>query len=294
MKLSTRSIYGVKAMVELASAPSDVPVPLSVISSRQGISQPYLEQILALLKKASLIEGRLSTIISRAGFSCFGDYIAFVKNDKTGRQASLLVSKLTTNYTYFMRERQHYDFLRDVALPELKPRIVDNDLRIWSAGCSSGEEAYTAAMVVDQYLSIEKPYWDSTKLATDISENVLAQAQRATYPIQRMGELPEEWKRLYFDDIGQGQYQITSKLRNEVLFAKFNLMDSFSRFSKKFHIIFCRNVMIYFNGETRAGLVEKFYDALAPGGYLFIGLSEVLTNADTDFTYIMPAVYKKV
>ncbi len=242
--------------------------------------------------KISLVEGRLHAILTKRGFQSFEEFTDYVEQDKTGEAITLLVSRLTTNYTYFMREDKHYKFMTETALPLLTPSIRDRDLRIWSAGCSSGEEPYTTAMVLSEYFGIKKNEWDLTVLATDISQKVLAEAKRAVYPADKLSNLSSELKLKYFSKLSSEEYQVKPELAKNVQFGVFNLMDPFP-FKKKFHIIFCRNVMIYFNAQTRASLAERYYDALVPGGYLFIGLSETLANAKTRFEYVKPAIYRR-
>ncbi len=244
-----------------------------------------------LEKKRTLIEGRLSNTIQRKGFADFSSYIDYALDDPD--EITLLVSRLSTNYTYFMREEQHYRFLRERVLPEWVPRIKDRDLRIWSAGCSSGEEAYTTAMVLREHLTGEAKNWDTTILATDISENVLGLARKGIYPEEEMRNLPEHYKKLYFKQVEPGLFQIADNLRKQVVFGNLNLMEQKFPFKRRFHVIFCRNVMIYFDNKTREQLAERFYDWLMPGGYMFIGLSETMANLKTRFEYIMPAIYTR-
>jgi len=247
-----------------------------------------------LAKKKTLIEGRLSTPIAQAGFDNFHDYIEDVFKDKTGSKINVLMTKLTTNYTYFMREETHYKFMQEVALPYWTSTIKDHDLRIWSAGCASGEEAYTIVMVLCEYFGLHKKEWDTTVLATDISTKVLGIARSGVYPEEHFERLPKTWKSKYFTEIGEEQYKVTAAMAKDVVFSQFNLMGDFSRFKKKFHIIFCRNVMIYFDTPTKEALIKRFHNALAVGGYLFIGLSETLSGISGDFEQIAPAIYRRV
>lgn len=246
-----------------------------------------------LEKKRTLIEGRLSNTIIQQGYTSFHDYIEDVVNDKSGAKVNEIVTRLTTNYTYFMREEAHYQFMLQTALPEWTNKIKNRDLRVWSAGCSSGEEAYTAAMVIHEFFGLSREGWDTTILATDISPKVLEIARAGVYPEAHLERLSEKWRRKYFKNIGPDQWKATDTLTREVVFAQFNLMSSFSRFRRKFHIIFCRNVMIYFDNPTKVALTKKFYDALEVGGYLFVGLSETLSGTNSDFTQIAPAIYRK-
>lgn len=247
-----------------------------------------------LEQKQTLVEGRLWSVIQKHGFKSLDEYFQFVVADKTGEEAKTLVTRLTTNYTYFMREEQHYKFLTGRVLPDLVPVLRDKDLRIWSAGCSSGEEPYTTAMVLDDYFGPSKREWDCKVLATDISPQVLQMAKEAMYPEDRLKNLPAEWKRKYFDKVKDTDlFHVRPAIQQEVIFRSFNLMERNFPFKKKFHVIFCRNVMIYFNKETRDALVERYYDALEVGGYLFIGLSETVSKTDTRFTFVQPSIYRK-
>ena len=247
-----------------------------------------------LEKKRALIEGRLSNTITQAGFDGFHEYIEDVLNDKSGIKINMLMTKLTTNYTYFMREEAHYRFMEKTALPYWVAAIKNRDLRIWSAGCASGEEAYTTAMVLCEWFGSKKKEWDTTILATDISIKVLEMAKRGIYPKEHFENLPELWTKKYFTKIGDEEYKVSDNMAKEVVFSQFNLMGDFGRFRKKFHIIFCRNVMIYFDSQTKAALIRKFYDTLEVGGYLFIGLSETLSGISGDFQQVAPAIYRKV
>jgi len=247
-----------------------------------------------LEKKRKLVEGRLYNSVVESDFESYGEYIDDVLSDRSGAKINTLMTKLTTNYTYFMREETHYKFMEEVALPQWTSKIKDHDLRIWSAGCASGEEPYTTAMVLSEWFGMKKKEWDTTILATDISVRVLEMAKEGVYPEEHFEHLPKAWKTKYFNKIGDEEYRVTEALAKEVVFTQFNLMGDFSRFRKKFHIIFCRNVMIYFDTPTKAALVKRFHDVLETGGYLFIGLSETLSGISGDFRQIAPAIYKRV
>ena len=247
-----------------------------------------------LEKKRTLIEGRLSNYITQAGFKNFHDYLEDVFNDRSGSKINSLMTKLTTNYTYFMREETHYKFMQEVALPYWVSVIKNRDLRIWSAGCASGEEAYTTVMVLNEFFGPRKREWDTTVLATDISVKVLDMAKNGIYPDAHFDHVPKAWKTKYFTKIGEDQHKVSEAMAKEVVFTQFNLMGDFSRFRKKFHIIFCRNVMIYFDVPTKATLARKFHDALEVGGYLFVGLSETLSGIAGDFQQIAPSIYRRV
>ena len=246
-----------------------------------------------LSQKKNLIAGRLQNYISRSQFNTFTEFYDHVINDKTGEAITLLIDKLTTNYTYFLREIEHYDFFNSTVLPHIISTEKNRDMRIWSAGCSSGEEAYTIAMYVDEFFKGNRNGWDTKILATDISERVLTLASEGVYLSESLEPLKPEWRKSYFKKIDNDNSQVIESLRREILFRKFNLMERNLPFKKKFHIIWCRNVMIYFDLQTKNELVERFYDVTEPGGYMFIGHSESVTRGETRYRYVMPAIYRK-
>ena len=257
----------------------------SYIKANYGI---YLKE-----EKRTLLTGRLQNVLAQAGFNNFTDYFSYIVADKTGNAVIALVDQITTNHTFFMRESDHFYFFRDTVLPYLEKTVKNHDLRIWCAASSSGEEPYTLAMIVDEFFGKEKLYWDSKILATDISSKVLNIAKDGVYGKERISPLPATWKMNYLKKVGADNYQITEKIKNEVIYRKFNLMDTVFPFKKKFHVIFCRNVMIYFDNDTKENLINKLYDCMEYGGFLFIGHAESINRDSSDFKYIQPAVYRK-
>lgn len=246
-----------------------------------------------LSQKKAMVEGRLGTFLPSRGYDKFSSYFQYMLNDRTGIEASALVNKLTTNYTFFMREVNHFNYFRDTILPYLVSTVKDRDLRIWSAGCSSGEEPYTLAMIMKEYFGKSAFYWNSKILATDISLQVLELAVKATYSDEQIKDLPGKWKMQYFESAENGGNRLVQSIREEVIFQKFNLMETHFPFKQKFHVIFCRNVMIYFDNETKRQLVNRLYDCTATGGYLIIGHSEAINRKETRYQPVMPAVYRK-
>lgn len=244
-------------------------------------------------RKKSLVVGRLQNVLLQKRFNSFLEYYNYVISDKTGEAAVTLLNKITTNHTFFMREPAHFYYFKDTVLPYLTETVNDKDLRIWSAGCSTGEEAYTLAMIMQDYYGHKKPLWDTRILATDISNKVLEAAQKGEYRNKDIELLPLHWRTNYFEKIDNDKSIVINKIKNEVIFRLFNLMNTSFPFKKKFHVIFCRNVMIYFDTKTRIELVSKFYDFMVPGGFLFIGHSESLNREKTRFKYVIPAVYRK-
>lgn len=244
-------------------------------------------------KKKALVVGRLQNILYTKNFSSFSEYIDYVMSDKTGEAIVTLVNKLTTNHTFFMREADHFEYFKSTVLPFWASSLKKSkDLRIWSAGCSSGEEPYTLAMIISEYFGHEKNLWDTRVLATDISLKVIENANKGIYSNENIESLPKSWKMKYFNRYDNDRSVICDSIKNEVIFRIFNLMNAFP-FKKKFHVIFCRNVMIYFDAQTKRELVNKFYEYTEPGGYLFIGHSESLNREESGYKYILPAVYRK-
>ncbi|MEM1485281.1 protein-glutamate O-methyltransferase CheR [Oscillospiraceae bacterium PP1C4] len=245
-----------------------------------------------LMKKRVLIEGRLSNMLRERGLTSFQQYMDILFKDRTGTEVTNLLNKLTTNHSYFMRESEHFNYMVSHVLPYLEKNRPNHDLRIWSAGCSAGQEAYTMAMAIDEYFGMQKNLWDTTILATDISNNILDKAKLAIFAADNIKDIPESWRKKYFTPLSDGNYQVCDKIRKQVVFKPHNLMEPFS-FKKPFDLIFCRNVMIYFDAQTKESLVNKFYDSTAVGGYLFIGHSEVINRETMKYTYIKPAIYQK-
>ncbi|MDE7432917.1 MAG: protein-glutamate O-methyltransferase CheR, partial [Lachnospiraceae bacterium] len=206
----------------------------------------------------------------------------------------MLVNFLTTNHTYFMREFQHFEYFKNVVLPWLKQKEKNRkDLRIWCGAASTGEEPYMIAMVLADFFGLERSQWDTKVLATDISTKVLQQAIAGVYNAEQLTNVPEQWKRHFFKPIlGGTQYMVKDELKQEVLFRQFNLMDPFP-FKKKMHTIFLRNVMIYFDEKTKCELLQKVYDYLEPGGYLFVGMTETLDRNSVPFQIIQPSIFRK-
>jgi chemotaxis protein methyltransferase CheR len=244
-------------------------------------------------EKQALVTGRLQSVLAEHNFPDFSAYFNYVVMDKTGEAAVTLMNKITTNHTFFMREPEHFYYFRDTVLPFLKNSVTSKDLRIWSAGCSSGEEPYTLAMIIDEFFGKEKMWWDAKVLATDISNKVLETAQKGIYSNTDLAPLPPSWRLNYFKKQDAMNSVVSDPIKNEVIYRRFNLMNQVFSFKKKFHVIFCRNVMIYFNEETKWELVNKFYDCTERGGYLFVGHAESLNRELTKYRFVMPAIYRK-
>ncbi len=246
-----------------------------------------------LEKKRELIRDRLVNYLAGHGYESYGEFIDRCIEDPSGKHAVFLVDMLTTNHTYFCREPVHFEFMTKEVLPWLKRECCDSrDLRIWSAASSSGEEAYTLAMTMNDFFGSTARTWEKTILATDISRKSLKTAREGIYSGQSLKDVPPKWLEDYFDKLPDGNYEVKKKVRDSVIFRYFNLMKPFP-FKKKMHVVFLRNVMIYFDKSTKAELLKKVYDAMEEGGYLFTGVTESIKEEDPGFEYVEYSIYRK-
>lgn len=247
-----------------------------------------------MTEKKEIIGGRMENYLRRGGWKSYSDYMDDVENDQSGKLEKELVNLLTTNHTFFMREFEHFDFLRTEVLPWLKQKEQGRkDLGIWCGAASSGEEPYMLAMLLVDFFGLEHKFWDTTVLATDISTEVLQTATAGIYTKDKIESLPQKWQRRFLKAMPDGEhYQMTPEIKQEVLFRKFNLMDPFP-FKRKLHVILLRNVMIYFDQPTKQDLVKRVYDALVPGGYFFVGRTETINRGTVPFEIIQPSIFRK-
>lgn len=245
-------------------------------------------------RKKEIVQGRLDNYIHVNGFQNYSEYLYALSADKTGKLEQELVNILTTNHTFFMREFEHFEYLKRVVLPQL--RISEErrrDLCIWCGAASTGQEPYMLAMLLKEFFGLEHDTWDTKVLATDISVEALNHAVKGVYDKEQIESLPDSWKRRFLRAVGGGnQYEITKEIKDEVLFRKLNLMDEFP-FKRKMHIVFLRNVMIYFDKETRDELIAKVYEVMELGGYLFVGRTETVDRNNTPFRMIQPSIFRK-
>lgn len=237
--------------------------------------------------KEELVSARLRKLVRGGGFRCFQDYYRSVVQDRTGKSLLALIDALATNHTSFLREPDHFQFLRDQVVPAMGAR---DPIDVWSAACSTGEEVWTLAMVLDEAL----PHRRVRITASDISNKALSFAQRAVYPAERCHGVSATWLSRYFAAAGRPpvSYQITAALRAQAVFRRINLVESYS-WPHPFPIIFCRNVMIYFDRQTQERVIAGLSRHLEPGGYLFVGHAESLTRVSHSLEYVRPAVYRK-
>lgn len=245
-------------------------------------------------RKREIMEGRLENYVRAKQYTSYMAYMDAIEQDFTGNLEKDLVNMLTTNHTFFMRESEHYDYLKQVVLPEFRAKEASKrDLCIWCGASSTGEEPYTLAMIIKDFFGFEHDKWDTQVLATDVSTAALSRAIAGSYTKEQIEPVPEQWKRRYFKaDKEEEYYTVVPEIKKEVLFRQFNLMSQFP-FRRKMHIIFLRNVMIYFDAPTKKQLVEKIYDVMEPGGYLFIGRTETIDRNTVPLQMIQPSIFKK-
>ncbi len=245
--------------------------------------------------KKELLKARLAKRLRATGCRDVRAYIQQLENDATGTELVCFLDVITTNKTDFFREPQHFDFLAKEVLPNLDKICGSNEpFRLWSAASSTGEEPYTLAIVLQD----NKQFWQrrgTNLLASDLSTQVLEHGRRAVYTMERAACIPRAALTRYFQrgqNRWKGHVRVRPELRDMVEFRRVNLMDPF-RFNKRFHVIFCRNVMIYFDKPTQERLVQKFHDCLVTGGYLFVGHSESLTGIQHRLGFVRPAIYRR-
>lgn len=247
--------------------------------------------------KKELVRARLAKYLRSGHFKSFDDYLDHILQDPTGKAFSVLVDSLSTNLTSFFRETQHFQFLENHFLPlllEKKRDLGKLKIRAWSAGCSSGEEPYSIAITLLESVR-EQGGWDIKVLGTDISTKMVERARRGIYDEQRVAPVSKMRKQRYLVAQKQKQtleYQVGTELRRTVMFNYLNLMEDWP-IQTSLDLIFCRNVMIYFDKPTQERLVNRFYDLLDTGGILFTGHSESLTGISHPFRYVQPTIYSK-
>jgi chemotaxis protein methyltransferase CheR len=241
--------------------------------------------------KENLIAARLGKKLRELRLTSFQAYFDYVTGDATGAAMSVMIDHLTTNHTSFFREARHFQFLCRTIYPALQHRT---QVHIWSAACSSGEEPYSIAMSLLEQAGEEAAAKVKIK-ATDISTRVLEKARGGVYEAERFQGLPVDLLQRYLlkgHNLAANRYQFKSKVRAMIDFGHFNLMDALPE-TYRCSVIFCRNIMIYFDKPTQENLVRRLAERLEDGGYLFIGHSESLNGISHGFEYVSPATYRK-
>jgi chemotaxis protein methyltransferase CheR len=271
-----------------------------------GISKKHFDRLAAFIydysgikmppSKLTMLEGRLRRRLRATGKPTFDAYCDYLfKGGGLEQETIYLIDAVTTNKTDFFREPNHFTFMRNHALPDIMARGT-RSIRAWSSACSTGAEPYTMAIVLEEFSqqNSNTPY---TILATDLSTEVLATAHRGIYPTEMVEPVPPDLRQKYvMRSVAKDrrEVRIIPKLRSKVGFARLNLMDERYSIGDAVHIIFCRNVMIYFDKETQAGVLSRLCDCLLPGGYLFIGHSESVAGFDLPLRTVANTVFQKL
>ncbi len=247
-------------------------------------------------EKQHLVRARLGKRLRNGGFRSFKEYYEHVLNDKKGEELAILLDAISTNTTHFFREKRHFELLTRMVKEHLEQvGQRPSCFRIWSAGCSSGEEPYSIAMTVHDLIKHHKSI-ELKVLATDLSVQMLSTAKLGIYEAIRLGTLPPGFSRAYFRRCSareRARVQVVPEIRKLITFGRFNLMQQTFPFRHPFDAIFCRNVMIYFDRPTQEALIARFHRHLKPGGLFLIGHSESLNALKHDYNYLEPASYRK-
>ncbi|MBB3350714.1 chemotaxis protein methyltransferase CheR [Rhizobium sp. BK049] len=246
--------------------------------------------------KLTMLEGRLRRRLRATNHSTFDDYCDFLFNhDGLVQETVYLIDVVTTNKTDFFREAKHFEYMQTVALPAIANSGV-RTIRTWSSACSTGAEPYTMAMVLAEFAEGRRDVSYSV-LATDLSTDVLQTARQGIYPEDLIAPVPRDLQRKYVlvaKQSGRKEVRINPKLRSRVGFARMNLMDDKYPVGDLMNVIFCRNVLIYFDKQTQAGVLSRLCDCLAKGGYLFIGHSESITGFDLPLKQVSNTVFQRI
>jgi chemotaxis protein methyltransferase CheR len=244
--------------------------------------------------KEPLIKARLGKRMRHHGIESLVEYCGFLRTQADENEFTLVVDALTTNFTNFLREEEHFRFMVQEGLPAVLPK-GQHRFHVWSAASSSGEEPYTIAMYLAEHFPLAQR-WDWRITGSDISTKVLDAAQRGVYAEERVRTIPREWLRKYFQKgVGKwaGHYRVKAALGERVTFRQVNLIEHYQH-SQTFELIFCRNVMIYFDRPTQEQLVNQLCRFLVPQGHLLIGHSESLNGLDVPLRCVRPSIYQRV
>ncbi len=244
--------------------------------------------------KRELVTARLGKRLRATGITDFPTYRKLLESKGGDGEMTHLIDAISTNHTFFFREIKHFEFMRQVVLPAAVKGTPET-FRIWSAASSSGEEPYSIAIDLDDFFR-RHPAWKWQIEATDISTRILERARAGIYAAERLRDVRPDWMPLYFQKgVGEyeGQFRLKAEVRRRVEFTHLNLLQPKYPFQDRFHMIWCRNVMIYFDRPTQEQLIAQLSERLLPGGYLFIGHSESLTGINHPLKALKPAIYQK-
>ncbi len=250
-------------------------------------------------EKKIMVQSRLISRLKSLNISDFDEYLKLTFSDtpQGNEEIALMINQITTNLTNFFRENQHFEYMSQTILPEFAAAGI-KDIELWSAGCSSGQEPYTLSIVMQEFMRLNPGQINNFAIqATDISSKVLNKAIDAVYPMSEVDQLTYDIKKRYFlksKDTVNPLVRVNKETREKVSFNRLNFMDESYPVTKKKHIIFCRNVLIYFDKETQEKVVRRLLDHLVPGGYLFLGHSETIFGMDLPLKTVAPTTFKKI
>jgi chemotaxis protein methyltransferase CheR len=249
------------------------------------------------ITKKTMLESRLQKRLTKLGFTSYTSYCDFLfSKEGLAKELVPMIDIVTTNKTDFFRESSHFKFLTDNVLPKFNPeRIESKSLRIWSAACSSGEEPYSIAITLKEYSQTQPTNF--TILGTDISSEILEKAKLSVYDEEKIEGIPLSLKKKYFlksKDRAFGKVKLMPEIRSHVSFKRLNLMDKSYEVGAEMDIIFCRNVLIYFDRSTQEAVINKLAGKLKRGGYFFLGHSESISNMRVPLQQIVPTIFRKL
>lgn len=261
------------------------------VENKVGIKMP--------ISKRLMMQSRLQSRLNALNLPSFESYVDYLFSSELigEEEAVLLIDAITTNLTHFYREANHFDYMTTDAIPTLLKSGIKH-LNIWSAGCSSGEEPYTLAIFTEEYKKNNPEVsFDYSILATDVSTKVLQKAKDASYTMDSVKNLPDGIEEKYFikhKDLEKSVMKIKSEICQKVQFERLNFMDDDFCLENTMDIIFCRNVLMYFDKTTQEAVLKKFMKYLSKGGYLFLGHSETIFNMILPLKNVAPTIFQKV
>jgi chemotaxis protein methyltransferase CheR len=273
-----------------SSRPDPISILKALIYEHSGI---HLSR-----KDEGVLKTRLGRRLTALALASAGEYVEFLLSPEGPREILSLLDAVTINYTFFFREAQSFQFLAAEALPKILARRAAGGpprIRVWSAGCSSGEEPYSLAMTLAE-AAARPQAWDFRVLATDINRRVLRVGARAVYPVSRLTGVPQEYHYKYLTrdaETPEDCLRVSPELREAVVFRRLNILEEVASLRNVFDVVLCRNVMIYFDEPTKVKLLRTFHNCLAPGGYLLLGASETLGGLPHPFLPAGPSAYRR-
>lgn len=249
------------------------------------------------ISKKIMLQSRLVSRLKINGIRSYADYTKYVLSGEASESEIVnMIDLVSTNKTDFYRESAHFDFMKEVILPDFIASDSNQPLKIWSSASSSGEEAYTIAIVISEFIENNRKI-DFEILGTDISSRILDKAKMGIYPMDRVDVIPLSQKKKYLlrsKDQENPMVRIVPQLRAKTRFQRLNLMDPAYNVPKDFDIIFCRNVLIYFDRETQERVINKLCMHLKKGGYFFLGHSESISGIDVPLKPLKPTMFVKI